>query len=172
MTWRPEDFEDLARDLRHQVGSEIRSEAEEVERLTEIRRRRRQTMADVAVRAMQAGDTATIVSGSRSWRGTVAEVGEDYLKVEAGGAVIEAPLHSIDLRLERTRSGGRNQSPASATWMARLAELALEETTVTLITESSDYEGRILLVAVDHLEFEGGIFVPLRAVRALVRSVV
>jgi hypothetical protein len=172
MTWRPEDFDDLASHLRRQMGSEFRDEAEEVERLTNLQRRRKQGFGDVAVRAMQAGDSAAITIGGRRWGGQIESVGRDYLTVNTGAAIVEAPFNAITLALQRTRSGGENQRPASLTWNARLAELAMAETRVLLIADDDEFDGRIRLVAGDHLEFEGDVYIMLGKVRAVIRAMV
>ncbi|CAN5282820.1 hypothetical protein BH18ACT5_BH18ACT5_15540 [soil metagenome] len=172
MTWRPEDFDDLARDLRRRMGAEFRDEAEEVERLTDLQRRRKQTLAEVARRAMHAGDAATLAIGNRTWRGLIDEVGSDYVKVHTGTAVVEAPFHVVRLALEPTRAGGHNRTPDASTWIARLGELAMAETQLTLVIDGNDLEGRIVLVATDHLEFEASVYVAIENVRAVVRSVV
>jgi hypothetical protein len=172
MTWRPEDFDDLASHLRRQMDAEIRGEAEEVERLTELQRRRKQDFGAVAIRAMQAGDRATITIGRRQWRGRISSVGRDYLTLNTDTAVIEAPFTAVILSLERSRSGGENEKPASLTWAARLAELAMAETKVLLLTDEDELQGRIRLVASDHLEFEVDVYLMLEKVRAVIRAVV
>lgn len=171
MTWRPEDFDDLAGHLRRQIGSEFREEAEEVERLTELHRRRRQTLRDVATRAMHAGDRVTVAVGSRRWQGSIAGVGEDYLFLRTTRAVVEAPFRAITLKLEPSRSGGDTTKPSAPTWVARLAELAMSEEPLTLVSETDELEGRIALVATDHLEFEGGVYVLIESVKAVIKSV-
>lgn len=171
MTWRPEDFEDLAGHLRRQIGSEFREEAEEVERLTELQRRRKQTMSDVATKAMHAGDGATVAIGSRRWQGSIVGVGDDYLILNTNRTVIEAPFLAITLRLERSRSGGNIAKPLATTWVARLAELAMAEEHVTLVTVAEELEGQIVLLATDHIEFEGSVYVSIVNVKAVIRSV-
>ncbi|HEX2421082.1 MAG TPA: hypothetical protein VHL55_05740, partial [Acidimicrobiia bacterium] len=92
MTWQPEDFEELGSELRRRMGAEIRDEAEEVERLADLQRRRRSSLGEVARSAMHRGDSVTVTIGQRSWKGTLRAVGDDYLRLESGQVVLEAPL--------------------------------------------------------------------------------
>lgn len=170
MTWRPEDFDDLAGHLRRQVGGEFRDEAAEVERLTDLQRRRRQTLRDVAVKAMNSGYEATVVIGNRRWQGEVSGVGRDYLRLATAHVVVEAPLNEIMVILQAARSGGRSGQLAALTWQARLAELAMDEPQVTLVTPEGDLDGRIVVVAADHLEIEGGVYVSMKKVKAVLSS--
>ena len=38
LTWQPEEFEELGQELRRRMGSEVREEAEELERLSDLGR--------------------------------------------------------------------------------------------------------------------------------------
>ena len=154
MTWRPEDFDDLAGHLRRQMGGEFRDEAAEVERLTDLQRRRKQTLRDVAQMAMNSGYRASVAIGDRHWQGEISGVGSDYIRLTTDHAVVEAPrMRSASPWCRRARSG-RSEQLAAITWQARLAELAMDEARVTLATPEGDLSGRIVLVAVDHLEIE------------------
>ncbi|MGI8518871.1 MAG: hypothetical protein ACR2ME_11150 [Acidimicrobiia bacterium] len=172
MVWRPEEFDDLASHLRRQIGGELRDEAEEVERLTELGRARKRTLADVARIAMQAGYEATVGIGEWQWHGSITGVGADYLLLATDTVVVEAPFAALTLTLLRTRSGGSSTVLDSRTWSARLAEMAMAEMSVTLLTDRDRFEGQIHLVATDHLEFEGGVYVLLENVKAVVRALV
>src|SRR5687768_6033368 len=112
------------------MGAEIRDEAEETERLADLLRRRRSSLDEVARNAMHRGDSVTVAIGQRSWKGTLRAVGEDYLRLESGRMLLETPLGEGVLSTEPSRSGGQSGKPASATWRARLAEIAAEQTTV------------------------------------------
>jgi len=82
LTWRPDDFEELGSELRRRMGAEMRDEAEEVERLADLQRRRRGSLQDVVRAAMHRGDSVTVAIGKHSWKGTLRVVGEDYLRLE------------------------------------------------------------------------------------------
>jgi len=170
LTWQPEDFEELGSELRRRMGAEIRDEAEEIERLADLQRRRRSSLGEVARSAMHRGDSVTVTIGQRSWKGTLRAVGDDYLRLESGRVVLEAPLGEGVLSTEPSRSGGHSGKPASATWRARLAEIAAEQTAVhVLVRGSEEVVGRIEVVATDHLEVaaEYPTYIPLRLVEAI-----
>ncbi|MGH8926258.1 MAG: hypothetical protein ACRDWA_16750 [Acidimicrobiia bacterium] len=170
LTWQPDDFEELGSELRRRMGAEMRDEAEEVERLSDLQRRRRNSLAETARTAMHRGDSVTIAIGERAWKGTLRAVGEDYLRLESSQIVVECPLAAVVVRTERSRSGGQSGKPASATWRARLAELAAEKMTVhVLVRGSTDILGIIEVVATDHIEVaaEYPTYIPLGLVEAI-----
>lgn len=175
MSWRPDDFDDLAGELRRRVGHEFREEAEEVERLSDLQRRRRATLADVALDAMHRGDAVTVRSAAATWTGELTAVGDDYLSLRAVNVIIEVPLDAIALEVVASRAGGRSGRPASLTWKARLAELATSGEVVTLLAPDLGVEvtGPIELVARDHVVVSGGTaksYIPLGSQTILLRS--
>ena len=170
LTWQPEDFEELGSELRRRMGAEMRDEAEEIERLADLQRRRKDSLREVARAAMHRGDSVSIAIGERSWNGTLSAVGEDYLRLETSQLVIECPLVAAVVTVARSRSGGQSGRPASATWRARLAEIAAEEKTVQVLLRGSEtVVGRIEVVAVDHLELSTDdlTYIPLGLVVAI-----
>ena len=170
MTWHPDDFEELGSELRRRMGAEIRDEAEEIEHLADLQRRRRSSLTDVAMAAMHRGDSVTIAIGERSWKGTLRAVGEDYLRLETDLVVVECPSLGVVVTTERSRTGGHSGKPASPTWRARLAEVAADEKTVRIVVAGSeDVMGRIEVVATDHLEVSGEnpSYIPLGLVVAI-----
>jgi hypothetical protein len=170
LTWDPDDFEELGSELRRRMGAEIREEAEEIEHLADLQRRRRSSLIDVAHAAMHRGDSVTIDIGERSWKGTLRAVGEDYLQLTTSQIVIECPSAAVVLTSERSRVGGHSGKPASATWRARLAEIAADEKTVQIVVrDSEDVVGRIEVVATDHLEVSGEnpTYIPLGLIVAI-----
>jgi hypothetical protein len=104
-------------------------------------------------RAMHGGDRVTVSCQAGRWSGQLWAVGDDYLVLEAVDVWIEAHLPSIGLEMEPARSGGRSGSPASATWRARLTELELEGTVVSVLAPQANVEvtGTIEVVAADHI---------------------
>jgi hypothetical protein len=102
---------------------------------------------------MHGGDRVTVTCQTRRWSGQLWAVGDDYLVLEAVDFWIEAHLPSIGLEIEPARSGGRSGSPASATWRARLTELELEGTVVSVLAPQASVEvsGTIEVVAADHI---------------------
>jgi hypothetical protein len=158
MSWRDDEFNDLAAELRQRVGGEFVLESEEIEQLAEQQRRRRADLAESARRAMHRGDRVTITCQKGRWAGHVWAVGDDYLVLEAIDTWVEAHLPSVGLEIEPARSGGRSGSPASATWRARLTELELEGAVVRVVAPAANVEasGRIEVVATDHIAITTG----------------
>ncbi|MGH9198009.1 MAG: hypothetical protein ACRD1T_20030 [Acidimicrobiia bacterium] len=175
MTWQPDDFEDLAGELRRRVGHEFREEAEEVERLADLQRRRRASLAEVALDALHRGDEVTIRSTAKTWTGKLIEVGDDYVRLQTSNVVVEALLEGVAFVVVTSRSGGRSGRPASSTWKARLSELALSGEPVTVLAPALGLEvaGVIELVARDHVVIggPGRSYVPLWSLVIVLRSV-
>jgi hypothetical protein len=176
MTWNPDDFEELAGQLRREVGGEFRAEAEEVERLTDLQRRRRAGLAEVAMAAMHRGDQVTVRTRSGTWIGELVAVGDDYISLQALDVKIEALVDAVALDLRPSRVGGRSGKPASATWRARLAELAVTQETVTVMAPDLGVEahGQIDLVARDHVVstgLTGRTYIPLISLTIVLRTV-
>ena len=173
MTWQPDEFEDLGNELRRRMGAELRDEAEEIERLIELQRRRQATLAEVARTAMHGGDSVTLMIGKRRWAGSLTAVGDDYLALDSGESTVECPLASALISLDPARSGGRSGRPESATWRARLAELATDGDAIRLLmNDGEEIACSIEVVAVDHLEVSSdrSSYVPLDLVVAIIRD--
>ncbi len=175
MTWRPDDFDDLAADLRRRVGAEFVEEAAEVERLADLQRRRHANLAEAARNAMHRGDRVTVVCADHKWTGHLTAVGNDYARLDTGELVVEAYLPSVGLELEPSRVGGRSGQPPSVTWRARLVELEMNKEEAELYAPllRISVSGRVLVVATDHVEVEvegGKVVLPLASVAVLIRS--
>lgn len=175
MRWKPEEFDDLAAELRRRVAAEFRSEAEEVELLVQLQRRRKAILRDVATTAMHQGHGVTVHCLESNWSGEVLAVGSDYLSLLTATHFIEARLDSIAIALSPSRKGGRTGRPASATFRARLTEFELTREEVTLRCRSPLLEasGVIEVVATDHIEVSlptGRCYLPLDGVVMAIRS--
>ena len=154
MTWEPEEFDDLAAELRHRVAAEFRSEAEEIEYLVRLQRRRKSALRDVATTAMHQGQEVKVRGLGAEWSGELLAVGSDYLSLRTATVFLEARLDSIAIGLTPARWGGRTGKPASATFKARLTEFELTGEQVTIRCKSPVVEvsGVIEVVATDHIE--------------------
>jgi hypothetical protein len=173
LTWQPEDFEDLGSELRRRVGAELREEAEEIERLSDLQRRRKDSLREVAQAAMHRGDSVIITIGERTWKGVLRAVGDDYLQLESKQSLVECPLSAAVISVQRSRSGGKKGKPASATWKARLAEHAAEQTTVRILLRGSEeLAGLIEVIATDHLQLSGEepAYIPLGLIEAIISA--
>jgi hypothetical protein len=175
MTWEPEQFDDLAGELRRRVAAEFRSEAEEVERLVQLQRRRKALLRDVATTAMHQGQGVTVRGFGDEWSGELLAVGSDYLSLLTATHFLDARLDSIAIGLIPARRGGRTGKPASDTFKARLTEFELTGEEVTLRSSSPVIEvsGVIDVVASDHVEMKlpaERCYLPLDGVVIAIRS--
>ena len=93
MTWEPGEFDDLAAELRRRVAAEFRSEAEEVEHLVQLQRKRKAVLRDVATAAMHQGQGVKIRGLGDEWSGELLAVGSDYLS-------LRTETHFLDVRLD------------------------------------------------------------------------
>jgi hypothetical protein len=175
MTWEPEGFDDLAAELRRRVAAEFRSEAEEVERLVQLQRRRNALLRDVVTAAMHQGQGVTVRCLGSEWSGELLAVGSDYLSLLTGSHFLEARFDSIAIGLTPARQGGRTGKPASQTFRARLTEFELtgEELTLRCSSPIVEATGVIEVVATDHIELRlptERCFLPIDGVVMAIRS--
>ena len=173
MTWRPEEFDELAEELRRRVAAEFRSEAEEVERLVHLQRRRNARLRDIAIAAMHQGQGVTVRGFGDEWSGEVLSVGTDYLSMKTATQLLDAKLDSIAIGLTPATQGGRSAKAASETFKARLAEFEISGDLVTLRSRIPVIEvtGVIDVVATDHIEVRcpEPIYLPLEGIFAAIR---
>jgi hypothetical protein len=153
MTGDSTEFDDLARELRQQVGAEFRAEAEITELETEQGRRRRRTISDVATEAFQRGDLLTIRLQGWSLTGAVLAVGTDYLIIDDGSREIAIRLEGVAMQIHRSQEGGLSGRPGSETFKARLSEFEQSGERLMVVAPGlgMEIEGRIKVVATDHL---------------------
>ena len=175
MTWEPEEFDDLASELRRRVAAEFRSEAEEVERLVQLQRRRRAILREVATTAMHQGHRVTVHCFESEWSGELLAVGSDYLSLLTNSHFLEARLDAIAIGFTPARQGGRTGRPASETFRARLAEFEVtgEELTLRCNSPLLEVRGVIGVVATDHVEMRlptERCYLPLDGVVMAIRS--
>lgn len=164
LTWQPEDFEELGQELRRRIGAEIREEAEEMEMLSALLRRRRESSIDVARQAMNRGARTTISTSGLTFAGLVSSVGQDYLQVTTANEVLECRAAKVVMAIEPARSGGKADRPDSSTFKARLAEMAEEKRSLRFLVDGIDpVEGVIDVVATDHIAIRGDrlVYIPL-----------
>lgn len=162
-----DDLGELARLLREGAGSDLRAEAAEDEELTEVGRRRRRRLADVARQAMHRGDLVTVRAGGLQLNHPVVAVGSDYLTMESDDRMIDVRLESATLEVESRPSGGISARPGSATFRARLAEHEQDGAEVEIVDASGHtVGGRLAVVAADHIVVAGerSSYVPIAVV--------
>jgi hypothetical protein len=165
----------LASELRQGAGREWAEEAAEDERLTELHRRRRLTLADQAKELVNRGDRVSVEFGGHSFSGAVAVAGEDYV-------TIEGPGQAADIKLDEARwSVLTSDQPAEArpggaeSFRAVLHEHSASAHVVRLALPGGDMViGKVEVVAEDHVEMndvdERRLIVPMKLILAVVRS--
>jgi hypothetical protein len=145
-------FDDLARDLRQGPGDELRREAAADEALTELQRRRRASLSEVARAAMHRGDGTVVQVAGLVLSHPLVAVGKDYVVMTTADGTIDVLLEAAVLTIEPRPSGGRSGVAEAATWRARLAEHEQHDTEVELVTTAGvRVAGVIEVAASDHL---------------------
>jgi hypothetical protein len=145
----------LASELRQSAGREWNEETAEDERLTELHRRRKLTLANQAKELVNRGDRVSVEFGGHSFSGALSWAGEDF-------ATIEGPGQSADIRLEAARwSVLTTDQPAEAgppgaeSFRALLHEYSASTHVVRLTLPGGDMViGRLEVVAEDHVEMQ------------------
>ncbi len=110
--------------------------------------------------------------GDRSLQGEVVHVGSDYLTIETAHSVADVRLGSAVLKAVARPEGGRDLVRGSVTLKARLSEYEQTGEPVTLVLEDGEIDGRILVVAVDHVlvdDQSNDLYVPLAMIQAAIR---
>lgn len=152
--------EELARELRQRLGGEFRAEAEEGERLAELARLRARGLAAVAAESRDRGDRVRIVTGGRTFTGSIVAAGRDHCTLRGPWGEVEVRLEGGPIRLvvEEPHAGEPGDSSATSTTLrARLRELELERAHIEVGTHigQEPVRGRLVAVAEDHLLIEG-----------------
>jgi hypothetical protein len=163
-----EGFDELARHLRQEAGADLRGEAAEEEQLTELQRRRRQSMTEAIRMAMHRGDHITAHAGGLTLGYPVVTVGEDYLTMRDEERWIDLRVPEATIVIEARPAGGTSGRPAAATFRARMGEHEQEQSRVEIVgREGARWEGRMEIVGPDHLVLSahgGQTLLPLRSV--------
>lgn len=165
----------LGSELRQGAGREWSEEAAEDERLTEIQRRRRLTLADQAKELLNRGDRVSVEFSGHSFGGALVTAGEDY-------ATVEGPGQTADIKLDAARwsvltsDGASSGRPGGAeSFRALLHEHSASEQVVRLALPGGDMViGKVAVVAEDHVDLDDvdgrRLIVPMKMILAVVRS--
>lgn len=129
------------------VRAEWRAEAEAWSRAALEHWEHGRELVDVLRECMHNGDAVTITYASVSWSGTLAAVGVDIVRIDAGTTNVDlrvAPNAPFVVRTRAAaRDGGTRGHATVATFMARLREL--DGTAVCIGTSVASLEGRLRL---------------------------
>ena len=164
----------LSSELRQGAGKEWLAEAAEDERLTELLRRRRQDLSAVALDLVHRGDRVRAELGDSYYTGKAVFAGTDFVTIENDESFIDIRSDAAIWIVERSSSGGHEQTGGSTSLKARLSEAATTGEQVRLVTATGRaHIGSIEIVAQDHVELTDGtsvMVVPLKMIAAVVRS--
>ena len=157
-----------------EAGREMIEEAAEDERLTELLRRRRQGISDLAMEWVHRGQRVRAESGTQTFSGQVVFAGTDYVTIERIEDQVSVRLDRATWTLEPEPGQGHEQSGEATSLKARLAELAASGEMVRLIVaEGRALVGSIAIVAADQIELRQDhltVLVPLDLILAVITT--
>jgi hypothetical protein len=154
MDWDNPDFDDLASELRQQVGGEFRLEAEAVEDDARRHALRRRTLQDVAFELMNRGDEVGATGAGVSLTGTITHVAGDLAIIQTPHSLANVNLAGlVSLRvLRRNQEGGQGRANGSPSYRSRMLELELSGEFIEIFSSVSDsVTGTISAVGADHI---------------------
>lgn len=165
----------LASELRASAGQEWTEEAAEDERLTELHRRRRLTLSDVAKEIVNRGDRVSVEFGGHSFSGAVTGAGSDYATIAGPGQVADIRLETARWSILISDSPAQSRTAVPESFRALLHEHSGTDHVVRLALPGGDMViGRLSVVAEDHVEVEDvdsrRLVVPMGLILAVVRS--
>ena len=168
--------QDLAAELRQTAGAEWVAEAAEDERLTQVHRRRKLTLSDIAKEMANHRERISVEFGGHNFTGAVIGAGEDYVAIHGPGQVAEVELQRA--RWSILNSDGPPVEPVQTaeSFRAALHQHAAGDTTVTLALDRGELVfGKIIVVATDHLEVADvdrrRFYIPMEIVLGTIRSI-
>jgi len=167
---------ELAAELRLGAGREWAEEAAEDERLTELLRRRRLSLADVMRDFAHQGARVSVEAGGHSFSGVIVAAGDDYATLEGAGQITEvrydAGAWSV-IAADQPAPG--REVVATESFKGRLHEHAAARARLQLaLGNGITITGVIEVAASDHLEFTDvdsrRFYVPLNRILGASRS--
>jgi hypothetical protein len=166
---------DLASELRQGAGRELNEEAAEDERLTELHRRRRLTLADRAKEMVNRGDRVSVEFGGHSFSGAIHAAGSDYVTVDGPGQAADIRLAAARWSVLPLETPGEAGPAGPESFRAMLHEHSGSGKTVRLALPGGDMViGGIAVVAEDHVEVhdvdQRRLIVPIDLILAVVKS--
>ncbi len=166
---------DLAAELRQGAGREWAEEAAEDERLTELGRRRRLTLNDVAKEMVNKGQRASIEFSSHTFSGAVVWAGEDFATIQGAGQLCEVRLEAATWSVLPVGEPAETWPTGPESLRAALFENAESGIVVRLAFPAGEFAiGSIDVVAGDHVEFKDAdgrhLYVATGRILAVIRS--
>ncbi len=157
-----------------EAGREMIEEAAEDERLTELLRRRRLEMSDLALEWVHRGQRVRAEAGTQTFSGQVVFAGSDYVTIERVEDQVAVRLDRATWTLEPDHGEGREQTGAATSLKAWLSELAASGDLVRLVVaEGRALVGSVAVVAADQVEVRQDhliVLVPADLILAVITS--
>jgi hypothetical protein len=166
---------DLAAELRQGAGMEWAAEAAEDERLTELGRRRRLSLNDVAKEMVNKGQRASIEFSGHTFSGAVVWAGEDFATLQGAGQICEVRLGAATWSVLPVGEPADTWSMGPESLRAALFEHAESGIVIRLCFPAGEIAiGTVDVVADDHVEFKDAdgrhLYVATDRVLAIIRS--
>ena len=166
---------ELGAELRQTAGREWAEEAAEDERLTELLRKRRLELRDVARDWIHKGDRVSAGFDGHNFSGAVVAAGDDYATLKESGQFADVLLGVASWNVLTRGEPVEPTGDAAGSFRRLLHEHASGEVKVRLALPGGELViGTIAVVAVDHLEIvdvdDRHIYIPNGLVLATIRS--
>ncbi len=166
---------ELASELRQRFGREWSEEAAEDERLTELLRRRRRSLAEMMADLAARGDRVSVEFGGHSFSGAVVASGEDYVTVSGAGQIADIRLDTAQWSVIPTGDATRSHERRAESFVAMLKVYEADGSVLRLaLIDEGVVIGRIAVVAVDHVEVadvdDRHLYIPTPLILAVIRS--
>ena len=176
MSQDQEPDQNLAAELRQTAGAEWVAEAAEDERLTEVLRRRKLNLGDIAKEMANRGERISVEFGGHSFTGAIIGAGDDYATIQGPGQVAEVGLQRARWSILNADGPPVESANTADTFRAALHQHAAGETTIRLALGRGDLViGKIIVVATDHVELadvdERRLYIPIEIVLGTIRSI-
>jgi hypothetical protein len=166
---------DLAAELRQGAGMEWAAEAAEDERLTELGRRRRLTLQDVAKEMVNLGQRASLEFSGHTFSGAVVWAGEDFATIQGAGQLCDVKLEAATWSVIPVTEPADTWNMGPESFRAVLFEHAESGVVLRLCFPAGELAlGSVDVVAGDHVEFKDAdgrhLYVAINRILAIIRS--
>ena len=176
MNQDPQPDQNLAAELRQTAGAEWVAEAAEDERLTEVLRRRKLNLGDIAKEMANRGERISVEFGGHSFTGAIIGAGDDYVTIQGPGQVAEVGLQRARWSILNADGPPVESADTAESFQGALHQHAAGETTIRLTLDRGELVfGKITVVAADHIEVadvdERRLYIPMEIVLGTIRSI-
>lgn len=151
------------------------AEAAEDERLTELGRRRRLTLQDVAKEMVNLGQRASLEFSGHTFSGAVVWAGEDFATIQGAGQLCDVKLEAATWSVIPVTEPADTWNMGPESFRAVLFEHAESGVVLRLCFPAGELAlGSVDVVAGDHVEFKDAdgrhLYVAINRILAIIRS--